>query len=89
MLSGTQKPVEPRHFRDSVSEMMAKAGVRRIKFHGLRHSFATSMIASGADLKTTSAILGHSSVEITMDVYVHPSQDDKRKSIGKTFKDIL
>ena len=89
VLSGTQKPVEPRHFRDSVSEMMAKAGVRRIKFHGLRHSFATSMIASGADLKTTSAILGHSSVEITMDVYVHPSQDDKRKSIGKTFKGLL
>ena len=89
VLSGAPKPAEPRTFRNSVNEMMAKAGVRRLKFHGLRHSFATSMIAAGADLKTTSAILGHSSVEITMDVYVHPSQEDKRKMLGKTFKGIL
>jgi len=88
VLSCAPQPVEPRHFRDSVNKMMAKAGVRRLKFHGLRHSFATQMIASGADLKTTSTILGHSSVEITMDVYVHPSQEEKRKSIGRTFKGI-
>ncbi len=89
VLSNSERLVEPRAYRDKVYLMMDAAGVRRIKFHGLRHSFATTMIASGADLKTTSSILGHSSVEITMDVYVHPSPEDKRKSIGKTFKGLL
>lgn len=50
-------------------------------FHALRHTFATNCIDSGMDIKSLSEILGHSNVQITLDRYVHPSMDTKRKYI--------
>lgn len=50
-------------------------------FHTLRHTFATNCIDSGMDIKSLSEILGHSNVQITLDRYVHPSMDTKRKYI--------
>lgn len=89
LLSGTARPTEPRTYRNFFYDMIQKAGVRRIKFHGLRHSFATLMVESKADIKTVSSILGHSGVEITMDTYVHPTQESKRQQMSKAFKGIL
>lgn len=56
---------------------------------GIRHSFATLMVESKADIKTLSSILGHSGVEITMDTYVHPTVESKRGQMAKAFKGIL
>lgn len=89
LLSGTEKPIEPRGYRDFYNELLSKAGVRRLKFHGLRHSFATLLVESKADIKTVSSILGHSGVEITMDIYVHPTTESKRAQMHKAFKGIL
>lgn len=89
LLSGNEKPLEPRLYRNFYLDMLRKAGVRRLKFHGLRHSFATLMVESKADIKTISSILGHSGVEITMDIYVHPTIDSKREQMKKAFKGIL
>ena len=58
-------------------------------FHCSRHSFATRMIASKADMKTTSRILGHSDVSTTMNLYVHPSMDDKLDAINKSMKNLF
>lgn len=89
ILSGGPKPQEPRTYRNFFNDLLDKAGVRRLKFHGLRHSFATLMVESKADIKTLSTILGHSGIEITMDTYVHPSNESKRNQMAKAFKGIL
>ena len=55
--------------------------IKYIHFHSLRHTFATRSIESRMDIKTLSEILGHSSVEITLKLYVHPSYELKKNSI--------
>jgi integrase len=65
-----------------------KAAVERAKIKGhfrlydLRHTFATRAVASGADLPTLSALLGHASIQMTMR-YVHPAAEQKRTAIEK------
>ena len=57
-----------------------------IKFHGLRHSFASVLIESGVDVKTVSSILGHSDISTTLNTYVHPSEETKRNAINRVLK---
>jgi len=57
-------------------------------FHALRHTFATNLVAHGIDIKTLSELLGHSSVQITLNRYVHPSMDSKRSQLDSFFNDI-
>jgi integrase len=52
-----------------------------IRYHDLRHTAATLMLYHGADIKTVSAILGHSSITITGDIYLHALEDMKRTAI--------
>lgn len=82
---------EPRTYRNYYKHLILdEVGLDRcIKFHGLRHSFATRMIASKADMKTTSRILGHSDVSTTMNLYVHPSMSDKLEAVNKSMKNLF
>ena len=57
--------------------------LENVHFHTLRHTFATRCIEVGCDIKTLSEILGHSSISMTMNRYVHPSLDLKRENIKK------
>lgn len=57
-----------------------------INYHALRHTFATRCIEEGFDMKSLSEILGHSSINITMNRYVHPSMEQKRKNMLKLDK---
>lgn len=50
---------------------LRRAGLRKIRFHDLRHTFASLMIASGVDIVSVSRLLGHASPKITLDVYAH------------------
>ncbi|MBC5686666.1 tyrosine-type recombinase/integrase [Roseburia sp. NSJ-9] len=50
-------------------------------FHCLRHTFATRCVENGGDYKCVSEILGHSSIKITMDRYVHPRMEQKREIV--------
>lgn len=52
-----------------------------ITFHGLRHTFATRLIESGIDVKTVSEILGHKNVMITLNTYVHSTEDSKLRAM--------
>lgn len=88
LCSGKASPMEPRVLRSHFNTVCNEAGVRRIKFHGLRHTFATTLLENKVDIKTTSEILGHSDVSITMNTYMHPSDEMKRnavKSLNKLF----
>lgn len=52
-------------------------------FHAIRHTFATRSLSFGMDVKTLSVILGHTSIKITLDLYVHITEEEKRKQINK------
>jgi integrase len=53
------------------ARLIKEAGVRRIKFHGLRHTCATLLLAAGTPVHVVSERLGHSKVSMTMEVYAH------------------
>ena len=69
--------------RDALNYLLAAAGIEHANFHALRHTFATRAIESGVNVKTLSDILGHSTVQITMDLYCHSSIDLMRESMDK------
>lgn len=60
----------------------------KLKYHGLRHSFATRCIEAGCDYKTVSVLLGHSNISTTLDLYVHPNMEQKKRCIAKVFKSL-
>lgn len=75
--------VEPHTMRDALNYLLAAAGIEHANFHALRHTFATRAIEKGVNVKTLSDILGHSQVQITMDLYCHTSLDLMRDSMNK------
>jgi len=81
VLSNASHPIEPRRYRDYFHRLERQLGLPRIRFHGLRHSFATRCIESKCDYKTVSVLLGHSSITTTLNLYVHPGLDQKRHCI--------
>ena len=60
-----------------------KAGIERVTMHTLRHTFATRCIESGMKPKTLQKILGHSTISMTMDLYVHVTDNEKEKEMKK------
>lgn len=83
ILSGTNVPVEPRQYRAYYSKLLERLNIPHIRFHALRHTFATRSIESGCDYKTVSSILGHSSISTTLDLYVHPGLAAKKRVIER------
>lgn len=89
ILSGKNKYIEPRTYRKYFNKVLKETKINHINFHSLRHTFATNCIKLGADYKTVSEILGHSNVNITLNLYVHPEMSQKKKCINLVTKDIL
>ena len=83
ILSGTHKPVEPRTIQNRFKSVLKNCGIRNVNFHLLRHTYATVCIENGFDAKTVSELLGHASVNITLNRYVHSSLDMKKKYVAK------
>lgn len=87
----TEKPTEPRTLRNYYRDfILKKVGLDHcIKFHGLRHTFASTLIENKVDVKTASVILGHADVTTTMNIYVHPSEDAKRDAVKSGLKNFF
>ena len=88
MLSGSKNITEPRVMQYRFKRILNNLDLPDVSFHSLRHLFATNCIAVGIDVKTLSEILGHSSVEITLNRYVHSSIERKAecmRSISSMF----
>ena len=75
------KMTEPRTLQNHFSGVLEATDIRKANFHMLRHTFATRCIERGFDIKSLSEILGHASVNITMNLYVHPSMELKRRQM--------
>ena len=77
------RPISPGTCRNRLSEMLKRAGCKHIPFHGLRHTFATTALENGLDIKTLSEILGHSSAETTLNVYSHVTAEMEKNAAQK------
>lgn len=88
VLTNDEHPTEPRTHRNYYNGLMEKLGIPRLKYHGLRHSFATRCIEAGCDYKTVSVLLGHSNISTTLNLYVHPNMEQKKRCITKMFKSL-
>lgn len=84
VLTGSRERfAEPRTMHNRFKTYINQSGIEDANFHSLRHTFATRCIESGFDIKSLSEILGHSSVKITLDKYVHSSLEQKRINMDK------
>ena len=79
VLTNEPKPTEPRTYRNYYKQLMQSLGLPLMKFNGLRHSFATRCIESKCDYKTVSVLLGHSNISTTLNLYVHPNLEQKKR----------
>lgn len=75
--------MEPRVLQYHFKKVLKELGIEEVNFHILRHTFATRCIELGFDVKSLSEILGHSSVSITMNKYVHPSMALKHENMQR------
>jgi integrase len=83
ILTNSKKYIEPRLMEYHFGKVISKCGINNANFHALRHTFATRCIEVGFDVKSLSEILGHSNVNITLNRYVHPSENSKREYMDK------
>jgi len=88
VLTNDEHPTEPRTYRNYYNKLMTRLGIPKLKYHGLRHSFATRCIEAGCDYKTVSVLLGHSNISTTLNLYVHPNMEQKKRCIAKVFKSL-
>lgn len=80
-LSRKGEPVKNSTYDTALFKICDKVGIKRFSMHVLRHTFATRCIEAGMKPKTLQKILGHSSIQITMNLYVHVTEEEKQKEI--------
>ena len=75
--------MDPRTYQNRFKRKLEQLQIEPVNFHAIRHTFATRCIECGFDVKMLSEILGHSSVQITMDYYIHPSAEAKKDKMSR------
>ena len=75
-----EDPVMPNSGYNRMKKLLAEAGLPRMRFHDLRHTFATHALTSGVDAKTLSGILCHTKTSFTLDTYTHVTGDMHRRA---------
>ena len=78
-------PISPDSVLHMLHRVLERAGLPKVRFHDLRHTFATLALQNGVDIKTVSSMLGHYSAGFTLDTYTHvttPAQMEAANTIG-------
>ena len=86
--SPTGGPMSPDSVLHMLQRVLKRAELPRIRFHDLRHTFATMALQNGVDVKTVSSMLGHYSAGFTLDTYAHVTTDAQLKA-AQTMGSIL
>ena len=86
--SPTGGPISPDSVLHMLHRVLKRAGLPRVRFHDLRHTFATLALQNGVDVKTVSGMLGHFSAGFTLDTYAHVTTASQRQA-AKTMGGIL
>ena len=86
--SPTGGPISPDSVLHMLHRVLKRAGLPRVRFHDLRHTFATLALQNGVDVKTVSGMLGHFSAGFTLDTYAHVTTASQRQA-AKTMDGIL
>lgn len=81
LLTNNEHYIEPRTFRKFYMKFLETHQIRGLNFHCLRHTFATRCIENGGDYKSVSEILGHTTINTTLNMYVHPQEKEKRRCV--------
>ena len=83
--STTGGPISPDSVLHMLHRVLKRAGLPRVRFHDLRHTFATLALQNGVDVKTVSGMLGHFSAGFTLDTYAHvtTAARKRRQNYGK------
>ena len=76
-------PRDPAAVRKKLSAVLKRAGCPAARFHDLRHTFATSALEHGMDVKTLSTVIGHVSSTTTLNVYAHVTDEMRQKAADK------
>ena len=90
--SPTGGPISPDSVLHMLHRVLKRAGLPRVRFHDLRHTFATLAIQNGVDIKTVSGMLGHFSAGFTLDTYAHvttAAQKEAAKAMERVLMAVL
>ena len=86
--SSTGGPISPDSVLHMLHRVLKRAGLPQIRFHDMRHTFATVALQNGVDIKTVSGMLGHYSAGFTLDTYAHVTTQAQRQA-ANTMSSIL
>ncbi len=78
-----EQPIDPGYIRKRLQVILERAGCRHVRFHDLRHTFATMALEHGMDVKTLSAIIGHVSSSTTLNIYAHVTDEMRQSAAAK------
>ena len=87
-----EQPIHPEAAYRKLKVLLKHAELPLIRFHDLRHTFATHAMKGGVDAKTLSGILGHTNASFTLDTYTHVTSDMQRNAsavVGTMMKNIM
>ncbi len=76
-------PLDPKKIPRNFKSILKKAGMRDIKFHSLRHTYATRLFEAGVPIKTVQALMGHNDIATTMNIYTHVMPEQKSQAAAK------
>ena len=83
-----EQPIDPGYVRKRLQQILERADCKRVRFHDLRHTFATIALQNGVDIKTVSGMLGHFSAGFTLDTYAHVTTS-AQKEAAQTMGNVL
>ncbi len=81
-------PISPDSVNNMLKRVLERAGIPKVRFHDLRHTFATLALQNGVDIKTVSGMLGHFSAGFTLDTYAHVTTA-AQKEAAQTMGNVL